>query len=78
MAEKWKFALYKLSYLKYIKLSLRYSTNNSKHFTILSIEELSDLKNKEDMIAKYIIERIDLGLHHNLNDIHSVYLAYSY
>lgn len=76
--KKCQYTIFKLSYYKNVKIFLRYTSKDDNHFTILSISDLNEIKNNEVMIANYIIDRLNLGLSHNLDKIKSFSLEYSY
>jgi hypothetical protein len=78
LIEKCKYTLFKLSYFRNVKLTLKYTSNDDKQNTILTISGLPGIKNNEDTLAQFIINRIDIGLAHNINEIKLFYLSYTY
>ena len=78
MKERCKFTLFKLSYFKINRISLRYQTKDGLHVTILTISGLNDIYDNEFILSDYLIERLKMGLLHDLSNIKHFYLYYSY
>lgn len=79
LKEKIHSTFFNLSKFSRIKLSFRYTTNDGNIIQLLSIYNIDNFyrKNNNDLLD-YIVKRLDYGLIHELNEIESFSLSYSY
>jgi hypothetical protein len=54
--ERCKYTLFKLSYFRNVRLTLKYTSKDDKQITILTIAGLSVIKNNENSLAQFIIK----------------------
>nr|QVG61530.1 hypothetical protein [Rhizoctonia sp.] len=78
MKDKCNYVLLKISNFNNVKIIFRYTTNNGKQVPLVSVENINDIQNNKYIISDYIISRVNLGLLHNLNEIKTFSLTYSY
>jgi hypothetical protein len=78
LMEKIQFINFRLSNFKNVKLIFRYTIKNGKHVPLMSIDNLNDIANKEQQLSDYIMKRLDAGLPHDVDEIFSFSLTYSY
>ena len=78
LMEEIQFIIIKLSNYKNVKLNFRYTIKDGTHVPLMSICNLSNMANKEQELSNYIIKRLELGIPHDVAEIYSFSLTYSY
>lgn len=69
MMDRCKYTIVKLSYFQNYEVSLKYSTHDGNQIQLISIAGMSGIKNMEDVMVKYILERLNISLPHDLREI---------